>query len=210
MAYIGIVGPYAIGKTTAINCLVDWLKIEQRKLRHAVVCVNCDNNREREWFSGELEDTAWKSHVRWKGTADEKSEELDYCFGDETGLWVCETNRTDHIRLTGGLMDFDGNRLHKRGRGGEFIVLTCGPDALRQFLIDRCVRANKQFRADYWDHKRLVYECHDRYINAARRYLDPIKFPYKVYNVDPERRMWDEIMSHLIDSVQRPIESWYK
>lgn len=53
MAYLGMVGPYATGKSTAMDKVLDWLEYNHSRLDHNVMCVDCDRNLERGWCDGE-------------------------------------------------------------------------------------------------------------------------------------------------------------
>lgn len=202
--YIGIVGPYAVGKTTFTDELVTYF------LHHSVhnlsaVVVNCDNNYERyvDPALGEHVDSQrFKGRTHWKGTFEDKLLDVECCVEDMDAIWVCETAWSDHIRCA-------ALASNKFGGGAKLVVITTQPDVYRAFLIDRCERYGKEFRADYWDAKRLVYEGSNRFLNAAKRYLEPAGVEYVTFEMDQERTVWEPIFEQIREWSRLDPDKWY-
>lgn len=186
MSYIGLVGPYSTGKTTATD---EILMFDADSISAgSVVVVNCDNCRER-WYSSGVEKEL--RNPAWQGKVADKHSELVHVAGLDDHLYICETAWTDHI--TGAAKVPDGVV--------DFIVLTVAPATMKLFIQERCEKRNKQFRADYWDEKRCTYEGTGRPLNAANRYLTPAGIRWQHYEMDYKRTVWNQILDRLWDDI---------
>lgn len=138
---IGLCGPSAIGKTTAVR---RWLA---RYGRLGLVGVHCDLEAE-EWPDG-------RRRVRgWKGTAGEKGE-LVAAHRAGAHVAVLESVRTTALNYF---------------MPGEPVVLTlCRAEVMGRALRARCTAKGKRYRDDYWDDRKLAYEGARRYELAAAR-----------------------------------------
>jgi hypothetical protein len=144
MPMICMVGPNAIGKTTAVE---RWSKRYGDKL----TAISCDNQRV---IVGE----SVTKELGWSGTAAEK-QALVNKYRDLPQVTLIESARTDIVRF-----------LHGQG---NLLVVTCEPAEHRRHLQARCARSNKLFREDYWTFEKCRYESTRRYVNSANTNFHP-------------------------------------
>lgn len=199
--YIGMVGPYSMGKTTAMD---EILNFDLRAVKMGrVFAVSCDNCRERWREFGEIKEEKVSS---WQGKVVEKHAEIyDVATAFDGLLFICETAWTDHmsgVASIGDALEFGDVTNYVL----DFIVLTAKPDVFKKFIQERCEKRNKKFREDYWTTKRLTYEGMNRPLNAAKRYLTPYKIRWQHYEVDYKRTVWETILDRLFED----IETWQK
>lgn len=195
MAFLGVYGPHAVGKTYAFEQLLEWLKDKP----YPVTVINGDNSRERYWRNGELIKVKEDS---WKGKADEKGVEIDTCVADYKRLYVIETARFDHHRyIAKAYYDYAG--------GARVILLTCDWEVFRQLLVDRNTKNGTKFNAAYWDQSKLTYEGHDRYIRQAAKWLKPAGVPYEQYSISHDRHEWGVVMERIRYLIEQPLSTWY-
>lgn len=189
MSYIGIVGPYSTGKTTATDAILEFDL--SAVTSGCVTVVNCDNCRER-WVDGDKVVT--NKNLSWQAAVAVKHATIEAVALNTDILTICETAWTDHItgaaKVPSGVI--------------AFYVLTVKPDVMRQFIQERCALRGKEFRVDYWDDKRLLYEGSNRPLNAAARYLTPAGINWYNYQIGSTRIVWDDIL----DSIWHDIERW--
>lgn len=196
MAYIGITGAFAVGKTTATDKLLTMGSpaIEAGE----VSLVNCDVRRERWLSKGEVQE---ERVVYWKDVMENKQRVLLECLLDRD-LYICETGRTDHI--TGLVNLIETGQLTGWNRYiVSFYVVTTTSAALKLFMQERCEMRNKTFNADYWDAKKLAYESSSRYTNSARKYLDAYSIPWRHIEVNYERDEWPGLLDVLCEDIAR-------
>ena len=95
------------------------------------------------------------------------------------------------------------------GGGLRFIIPITDELSARQFLVDRCEKRNKKFRADYWTKKRLTYEARDRYLNVAKKHYMPAGIECFIQPIFYEREEWVIVTSVMKEIVQLSSEAWY-
>jgi hypothetical protein len=203
MAYLGIMGPYAVGKTTLTDTLWEWVAEQSLAIKARVGAVNCDANLERYYTGGGVAEQRHHGKTIWKGGAGGKRKEVLSCIGDDSCVWICETGWADHPK-------FVAEGYVRYGGGAKMIILTCQPDVLRQFLIARCEKCGKPYREDYWTQKILLYESRDRYLNQAKAHLEPAGVPWKTFEVDHDRKVLDTVLQNIKDAVSTSVLGWYK
>lgn len=152
MAIIGLVGPHAIGKTTAVY---RWISKYSGLL-------------------GAIADDQWeatqegKIRVReWKGTVEDKRKLVEK-HRARNGVTVIDSVRTTNIGY------FKPNE--------PVIIVTCSWQVMNRVLRARCERNNKKFNEKYWDERLLEYESNRRFINFAQKNLAPTQFKHFVIN----------------------------
>jgi hypothetical protein len=115
---------------------------------------------------------------------------------------LVESARFDtHFGIADAHFEYDG--------GAKVVFTVTSWETMRGFLIARCADRNKEFRADYWTPTKLNYEGYNRYINQARKYLDPVGVPYTRFEIGPTREEWAQVMGHIEDLINIPMEEWY-
>lgn len=198
MAYLGVFGPHAIGKTTALLQL-------HGELQHTglpVAIVLADNNRVLSWIHGEHHEVRHKGRTMWKGKAVEKAWLVDECVADDTLIWIVETVRMDTYRAI-------AEASQRYGGGAEAFLVVTSPIAFKRLMQDRCKNVGKTYNTEYWTKVKLVYESRGRYLNQARKSFKPNNIPYNVYTVGYERQEWGIILEHLHKMADRPLVAWY-
>lgn len=138
---ISLIGPHAIGKTTAIkrwSAMYPWAKV-----------VMCDQGLA---FNAE----GWEEKQRgWLGSSDEKVACAVRAAYDPD-LWICEGNTARNMPWM------------KVIKSQLLIHVFCSPEKFRELMRTRCEAKNKKFREDYWDDKKLEYESAGRFRNALK------------------------------------------
>lgn len=144
MPIIHMMGPNAIGKTTAANRYAqkygDRIAVVLADIQ--TVVVGQQRTRER----------------GWKGTQEEK-QALVEGVREQYPVVLCESART--TTTTYALPD------------EIIIILTCSPERMEENMRARCEAKGKRFRDDYWKLDKLAYESSRRYLTFAKKNLDP-------------------------------------
>lgn len=197
---LGIYGPFAVGKTTFVqNNMDDFADSSRNNLTVVLGDLN-----EEYW----LDDDDWilrNCKPRWKGTRDEKVPWIDHMIGDRKRLWIVES-----ARYFGGLQNPFTRSYVKHQGGLRFVVPITEPDAMRQFLIERCEKRNKQFRKEYWDTKRLTYECQGRYVNAIENHYITIGVKCYIKTISYDRHEWLDVARIIREICSLSPKAWYK
>jgi len=145
MPIIHMMGPNAIGKTTAAT---RW----SEKYGSRIAVVLADIQME---VVGDV-----KTKVRgWKGEQSEKKALVE-AIRTQYPVVLCESARTT-TTTTYALPE------------EPVIILTCSPEAMDRNMKARCDRKGKTFREDYWKLDKLAYESSRRYLTFAKKNLDP-------------------------------------
>jgi len=200
MALLGIYGPHAVGKTTAMSRLLDRLS-RTPDLPVSVICA--DNNLERYWHGSKLREIKHKGRDVWKGKAEGKRALCRDCIADDARLYVVESVRFDtHLGIANGYMEYGG--------GAHVLFLVASWDTFKQFMLDRNERNGTQFNEEYWTRSKLAYEGYARYVNQASKYLKPAGVPYEVIEMDYDRCQWSDIDNRIWELLTtRFPEEWY-
>lgn len=143
MPVVGMIGPHAVGKTTAAR---RWLK------RFPLLTVAfCDDQWE--------ETSAGRVRVReWKGTKEEKIAQALRVKADASRVTLIESAR--------GFSTW----LSVFAPTDPVIVITCSEPLGRRWLEER--RGGRPL-GPYWTERRLEYECRGRLMNYVTKKLDP-------------------------------------
>ena len=199
MAFLGIYGPHASGKTTAMSRLLDRLS---RTPDRPVTVICADNDIERYWHGSKLREIKYKGRDMWKGKAEDKRALCRDCIADDERLYVVESVRFDtHLGIAKAYLECKG--------GAHVLFLVASWDTFRQFMVDRNKRNGTEFNNAYWTRSKLAYEGYARYVNQAAKYLKPAGVPYEVIQVSYDRHEWPDIDSRIIELVAKPVEEWY-
>jgi hypothetical protein len=202
---LGIVGMYALGKTTWLEKNRDaWPELLKPGI--SLVCVSADNAYEY-WYDKRLDCWSLRScrDNLWKRTHEEKADHLAGMIMDERTIWIVES-----ARYILGMQD-EILQAHKVVKGGvRFIVPWAKPDACKIFIQKRCEKRNKKFNVEYWDYKRLEYEGAGRYHNLMKRHYLDVGIPTQFVMVDLERKSWIGATSIVNRWVAEAPEGWYK
>lgn len=142
MPVICLVGPHAVGKTTAVK---RWVKRYSR-----LKGVLADNQLE---ITQETEERV----LEWKHTAEDKKRLVEKHSASRT------VSVLDSVRTTNCLYIGPEDRV---------IVLTVPWEISMQHLKDRCKANGKKFNAEYWTPKKVEYESSNRYLNFMEKNLD--------------------------------------
>jgi hypothetical protein len=146
-----------------------------------------------------------KCFERWKGKRDEKLDWIELMIADRHRLWIVES-----ARYFGGLHHEFIGAFKKHYGGLRFIIPVTDEWSARQFLIDRCEKRNKKFRADYWTKKRLTYEARDRYLNVAKKHYMPSGVKCFIQPIFYEREEWIVVARLMREILQLSSEAWYE
>lgn len=188
MAFIGVYGTHALGKTTAILRLLDEYKGDGRE----ITAVIADQNKELWWEGSQLKEYKYKGRAYWKGSVEDKLGMIQACASCPTEVVVCESSRPVLEPTV---------EAHNRHGGVYIVMLTCCAATFRKFLSDRCVSKGKQFNAEYWDERKLRYEGSLRYIRAAEKYYTPAGVPWVQFEIDPQREAWTGVLAHIKEQI---------
>lgn len=142
LTYITLVGPNAIGKTTAVR---RWVARYSK-----LVAISAD----LQLVFRDGEETRQKG---WSGTAEQKQQLVDE-YQSLQRVVVVESARTDILRFS--------------RNNGFLLLVTCSAESHRQHLIQRCTAKEKKFRDDYWTLGKCAYESQRRYVNSAKENFD--------------------------------------
>jgi hypothetical protein len=166
VAVIGLSGPHAIGKTTAVRRWVN-------RYPGLVACL-ADNQREcrREDWDAVM---AAPPNVReWKGEAEAKRRLVEKHRAAPT-VAVIDSARTTALNYS-----LSGEHVRR---------MTCSPESLERFMRARCRRKGKRFRDDCWGRKMLEGESSRRYLSFAARTPAGVK----VFEVNDQARDWPAV-----------------
>lgn len=146
MPVIGMVGPHAIGKTTAAR---RWAA------RYTKLVVAIADQQWEESASG-------KERVKaWKGTAEEK-EALVADRRARPVVTLVESVWTTACRF------FTPEE--------PIIIVTCDWRVMERVFRERVKRLGKTFKEDYWTPRKMGYESAVRYLNFAQKNWSPQQY----------------------------------
>lgn len=165
MPIIALIGPNAVGKTSAVT---RWCKKYQR----LVGCL-CDSNQRVVAGQLEIEARSWKQNESRAALVEH------YKLLSQTAVIVAE-----------GASGY-GLRIAKELDADLWIIITCSAQASRRQLQARCQQRGKTFRADYWTDLRLSYESERRHIKYARKNLPAERFV--VAAVEEQAEDWPKV-----------------
>jgi len=138
---IALIGPHAIGKTTAVQRWSDYYP--------HIRMVACDNGRA---FDG----LGWEEkQPGWLRSSDEKIAAATRC-AESPYTWVCEGNTARNMPWL------------KVVKCKVILHTFCSPEKFAQLMRARCNRNKKEYREDYWSDQILAYEASGRFKNAER------------------------------------------
>lgn len=167
MPVIGLAGPNAIGKTTAVS---RWVK-RYPELWAALA----DNQREtgsKDWDRV----LAGPPNVReWKGDGGDKRNLVE-SHRVSTRITVIDSARTTALNYF----------LY----GEPVILVTCSWETMERNLKERCGRVGKKYRVDYWTKERLGYEASRRYKGFAAKHPE---MSCRVFEVNDYERDWPAV-----------------
>lgn len=198
MTLVAVFGPHAIGKTTALE---RFAKDDCRDYPDVTV-VLMDNNLELWWDGPVLKEYRYSGRTHWKGSREDKLNELWPCIEATEELVIVETARISNVHET------IANGYARYGGGVQVVITTCSPETMRHFLISRCDSKGKRFNEEYWDEKRLIYESQGRYLNAAKQHFSMNGIPWSHFIIGPEREQWSEVIHHIRSLAEAPLGSW--
>jgi hypothetical protein len=198
---IGIYGMFAVGKTTF---LMDAKEDLPGIVNNDLTVVFADLGDEYHYEPTDDEWIIYGDSIRWKGKRDEKLPHIESMIEDRDMLWIVES-----ARYFGGLQDEIIRCVRKHGGGAAFIVPVSDEPTARQFLIDRCNKRNKEFRADYWTERRLNYEAYHRYVNVVNKHYLPAGIKCYVRHISYARNEWESIRELLHGMCRMDERYWY-
>jgi GTPase SAR1 family protein len=175
MAVIGMIGPHAVGKTTAAR---RWLKRYAGKLTLAVA--------DDQWE----ETSEGRIRVRdWKGAKEDKATRAQF-------------HRQRHaVTLIESARGFS-TWLNTFGPDDPVIVLTCPEPVGRAFIEDRRrANGNPKPLSDYWTTKRLDYECNGHLLGWVRKLSLEQAHHFVIENRDRDWAQVDECFYRLFRKV---------
>lgn len=200
---LGLYGVFAVGKTTFMkDNMDDFADSINDNLELTVVLADLQseyhyNKSMDEWI---LTD----KFERWKGKRGEKLSWIEPMISDRNRLWIVES-----ARYFGGLHQEFISAFERYGGGLRYIIPITDELSARQFLVDRCEKRNKKFRADYWTKKRLSYEARDRYLNVAKKHYMPAGVKCFIQPIFYEREEWVTVARMMREIIQLSPEAWY-
>lgn len=195
---LGVYGMFAVGKTTFLDNFKDDLADRAKK---PLTIVLADISTEY-----------WLRHDKWrkrrdkpiyKGSREDKVDHMEFMVADTSRIWIVES-----ARYFGGCQDLLVDCFKKYHGGLAFIIITSYPETAQKFLMERCEKRNKEYRADYWTKDRLIYESEGRYMNVVNNAYRPAGVPVYTFKMDYLRREWDAIGETMLDIVSHP-DRWY-
>lgn len=200
---LGLYGVFAVGKTTFMKDSMDDLADSiNDNLDLTVVLADLQSEYHYNKITDEWVLT--KCFERWKGKRDEKLDWIEPMIADRHRLWIVES-----ARYFGGLHLEFIDAVNMNDGGLKFIIPVTDELSARQFLIDRCEKRNKKFRADYWTKKRLTYEARDRYLNVAKKHYMPAGIKCFIQPIFYEREEWVTVARMMREIVQLSPGAWY-
>lgn len=153
MPVIGLSGPNAIGKTTAVK---RWCARYPGKLLGALA----DDQREVVSDGGEVDHLTMPCNAReWKGTTEQKTALVEK-HRQSDQVVVIDSARTTALNCF--LPD------------EPIILVWCSPELLFTMLRDRAKARGKPFQENYWKDK-VIYESKISYANFAAKEIGRVK-----------------------------------
>ena len=86
-------------------------------------------------------------------------------------------------------------------RTDPVIIVICPGVVLGKHLRSRCEAKGKKFRADYWTLDKLNYEASRRYLNFAQKNLASQQ--YRVFKIEEQERDWQDVDKYFEAVYQR-------
>lgn len=202
---LGMYGPYAVGKTTFIDNLINDIAMSAynyNEIPHGLVLVKADQNLEWSKATGYI-----KTGMKYTGTSVAKRSDIHNMVADDTCLWIVESARY----FSGSTQQYVVDAVQYSKGGAAFIIPTTTEANMIAFLKERCLKRNKAYRADVWENKthRAGYESRDRYRNAALKWYQPNNIPWVEIIIDAERKAWAQVLRVVWQAIQRPVNQWY-
>lgn len=197
MALLLLHGPHAVGKTAALDRLME------SALGLPVILVKADNsNTEYHLETGNVVKVKPPGRNKWKGAKADKIEVIDEAVADDENIWVVDSVRP--------VLSWVAEPFNTYGGGIACVFTLLDGPTLGRFMRERCAEVGKDYNEGYWDAAKLDYESHRRYVNAAAKYCEPMDIPYWVEWVSYDRHEWDEIdnLLYTIVSCVKP-RDWY-
>lgn len=207
MPIIHLIGPNAIGKTTAVRrwagryanlttASLDLLRKEapdgpakrqylETKAGDAVVVAESVYSSQvlrvvscdQGGAGARLEGGEWVADPDWKGDQAEKERKV-LALRRSAPIALVESARTTTTTVF-ALPD------------EPVIVVICPGAKLRDHLKARCEAKGKKFRDDYWTEWKCDYEAQRRYLNFAAKNLRPEQ--YRVFTIEDQARDWPAV-----------------
>ena len=168
MSIIALLGPHAVGKSTAAD---RWL-VRYGSL--GLVVVHCDNSRI-------VTATGSTTQKGWSGSTEEKQSLARVCAASPL-IHVLEGNTARNIPWL------------KAVPVVAIIHATCNWEQFSVFMQSRCAAKGKKYREDYWDSKKLEYEAHQRLHNAVHNY--GICSPIADFMIEDQTADWHRVDEH--------------
>lgn len=159
---IALLGPHAIGKSTALN---RWIHHFGNR---GLIGVHCDNNQKVSAAGTEIE-------RGWSGTTEQKQRLALHCALSKS-IFVLEGNTARSIPWA------------KSVPSHIIIHVTCSPERFGELMQSRCDAKGKKYRSDYWDYKKLEYESRRRLANAITNYH--ITCPVIEFFIEDQTKDW--------------------
>lgn len=164
---IGLSGPNAIGKTTAVR---RWC------LRYpSLIAALADNQRETTGADWEKVLSSPPNLHTWKHDIKEKEERVEYHRSADS-ITVIDSARTTCLNFF--------------LPGEPILLVTCSWEAMERNLRERCEKSEKTYRADYWDRKKLEYESSRRYLGWRQKYTN---LDAKAFSIEDREKDWEAV-----------------
>lgn len=177
---ITVMGPHAVGKTTAIK---RWsARFKDINFVHADNCIEFNSKGMR------------KKEKLWMGTSAEKVELAERCR-DSDDIWVVEGNTP---RNTPWLKCVESHAV---------IHVYTDPQIFKRFMQDRCAKRDKEFREDYWTDKKLEYESYNRFNNLRVKHWSGWNVDFKEFKI-VDYNDWRKIDFHFIKLAYRYLNDY--
>lgn len=173
---IGVVGGYAIGKTTFLKNYMDIFADELTTDLHAV-CADLGDEYH-------LDGDSWV-HIKNKDWCDTREHKLRALQQTRDGVWIAESARY-----------FSGIWSEAALCNTKFVVLITTPELLSSFIQQRCASKHKQFNANYWTYGMLKKYAIKYYTNPMIKYMQ--SDAYKIYEVDASRHIFSTIAQDIL------------
>jgi hypothetical protein len=192
MALVAIWGASAVGKSYFLKSIMDDLP----DINPNITVVFGDNAEEYHYAPG-LD--AWllkENHLRWQGKREEK---LRWAVSDMITcehVWVLES-----MRYFNGLQRlFVDAFIRNNCKGLSIIIPFAQPKVHQAFLQQRCDLRNKKM-SEWWTPENCWKESNYR-ISSVEKYWKPAGVPSYVFEIDAERKAWNDVTSCLKSLIQ--------